>query len=506
MKRHSLFFGVDSYTGDSGLRPLRCAVRDAEELARLFGDPNYAGEATAPVVKLDRSHDEAKSDVGEFLRKSELDPRKDLIHLHFSGHGALDDNGRFYLCFQDSRLDDLTFTAVAYRDLEAWLDARLVKRALVTLDCCYAGAAFNKAKAGGLAELSKLERKLEPDAAGARGWYVISAGGETELAMEGEDLSLFTRHLIEGVRSGAADSDGKGYVTAGDLHAYVRTSLAQETVGQRPMISGTSDGPLTVALNPIALRKRIEDEEERKRIAAAKHIAEFRIRVRDALYERIRDRTFTAKFAGQVEDFIEGGGSDLLSGPRYDLICRFLDGSLYATEFRDAWASTLNQIPPEMPPILPDDPKGGQAKDRTYFVLSICLMAAWFAIYLFSFAIGRNVFGIDDYAYLNSGFSGIISAGASYFIFEKHSRHGELLWNKANAFLVFAFLVGFLFFLILENVEELVGLQTSGGAEEGGYQLIHLLGYTFEVGSILFVGCAAIAVARAGFRRWSPPT
>jgi len=173
MMRHSLFFGIDKYSAESGMQKLKCAVRDAKELSSLFSDETFSGKATKPLVKTDRTFEEAKRDINAFLSGPTVNHRKDLFHLHFSGHGALDDNGNFYLCFRDTRLDNLVFSGIAYSDIEKWLEGFNVRRALITLDCCYSGAAFKRVRAGGPAGLS--DRTLEADA--ARRWDATERTG-----------------------------------------------------------------------------------------------------------------------------------------------------------------------------------------------------------------------------------------------------------------------------------------------------------------------------------------
>jgi uncharacterized caspase-like protein len=361
MKRHSLFFGVDAYA-DGGLRPLRCAVRDAEALAALFADADYAGEATPPVVRTNRTHDEAKRDVREFLRAGGVDPRHDLIHLHFSGHGARDDNGVFYLCFRDAVLDDLAFTAVRIAEVKDWLEARNVQRVLLTLDCCYSGAAIDQFRAGIAPDLSALTRSLPPDAAGARGWCIISAGGETELAKEGDSLSLFTRHLIEGIRTGAADADGKGWVTVADLHAHVRGALACETAGQKPLIGGQSDGPLVVALNPEARRRRAEAEAQAAARAAEDTLDAFRRRARTAFAPRFADDTFDGAFHKEFEDWLAALRPGDPAEPRYQAVVAFADRRLTVNRFLDRWhvPAPVREAPrsPSFAPPAADAPAG----------------------------------------------------------------------------------------------------------------------------------------------------
>jgi hypothetical protein len=95
---------------------------------------------------------------------------------------------------------------------------------------------------------------------------VITASGEIQYALEGDSVdkiaepSLFTRHVIEGIGTGAADLDGDGQITSDELYRYVLTQMGVGTDSagnnllrrQRPQRWVFKlDGPdLVVALNP----------------------------------------------------------------------------------------------------------------------------------------------------------------------------------------------------------------------------------------------------------------
>ncbi|HZM76993.1 MAG TPA: P-loop NTPase fold protein [Candidatus Limnocylindrales bacterium] len=74
-----------------------------------------------------------------------------------------------------------------------------------------------------------------------RGRVVITSSRAAEFAYEveadaadGDRSSAFTAAMVEGLRTGAADLDGDGLISATDLYAYVRERLSRRNVPQNP--------------------------------------------------------------------------------------------------------------------------------------------------------------------------------------------------------------------------------------------------------------------------------
>jgi len=92
------------------------------------------------------------------------------------------------------------------------------------------------------------------------GTAVITASNAIQYALEaGSDSidqiaepSLFSRHIINGLRSGQADIDDDGQVSLDDLFQYVSGQVRGETTSQQPQrwYFGL-DGQLVIATNPL---------------------------------------------------------------------------------------------------------------------------------------------------------------------------------------------------------------------------------------------------------------
>jgi hypothetical protein len=132
--------------------------------------------------------------------------------------------------------------------LKEHVDRSLARRIVLLLDCCYSGAFARgmKAKSG---ERIDLEGQLD-----GRGSVVLTASTSTQEAFEdGEPTgggagSIFTDAVIEGLDSGAADTDGDGEISIRELYDYVHYRVSERQPEQTPTISEFHvEGDLVVA-------------------------------------------------------------------------------------------------------------------------------------------------------------------------------------------------------------------------------------------------------------------
>ena len=183
----------------------------------------------------ERDMAEVLGEVEDFLSSARRD---DMVLLYYSGHGTLDQTGEFYLCARDTRVDRLRSTAVKASDVSEMIAQSAARSTIVLLDCCHSG----RFKAATAAAQDRLA---------GRGRFVITSSRGTELANDTDAVnraSLFTHHLVEGLRHGALDGDGDGIVDLSELYDYVHGELG---TGGKPVPQKRFEGDGDV---PIALR------------------------------------------------------------------------------------------------------------------------------------------------------------------------------------------------------------------------------------------------------------
>jgi Caspase domain len=224
-----LLIATSDYS-DPTLRQLRAPGRDAGDLAEVLGAPQIGGFTVQKLIN--GRHAELLEAIEEFCADRRPD---DQLLIYLSCHGVLDDRGRLYYAASDTRRPRTAATAVA----ATWLNERLedcrARSQIVILDCCHSGAFAAAAK--GEAELA-LEQRFEPK---GRGRVVLTASRGTEYSFEhGEPSgrgvqSVFTRAIVDGLRTGAADRDKDGLISVTDVYQYaydtVRAAEPRQTPG-----------------------------------------------------------------------------------------------------------------------------------------------------------------------------------------------------------------------------------------------------------------------------------
>lgn len=301
MARHGLLIGVQDYTGDGGMTPLSCPRADVDLMARLLQDPDCTEDVYSVMPLLDPTYGEARQGLVAFF---DVIKRNDVVLIYFSGHGLRDDSGALYLCMKDSHGDRLDLTALSFDRLTRNLQSRNLRRVLIILDCCYSGAA-------GLKD-SVRSKLFEPERVNGdgTGLFVLSSSGQAETSKEGEEYSIFTEVLVEGVRSGAADSDGDGKISVAEIAEYVSHEVPRRGTHQRPQVSTkAASGTFVVAVNGAR-------RSAASRAADATVAAEWMTAGRDRLLDARRDRDVTLEFLHKVETWIDAHAAPDMMDPR----------------------------------------------------------------------------------------------------------------------------------------------------------------------------------------------
>ncbi|WP_020392312.1 caspase, EACC1-associated type [Kribbella catacumbae] len=242
-RRLALLIATYEYE-DTGLRRLTTPAHDAEALATVLEDPEIAGFEVRTLVNAP-THEVGEA-IAEFYGESRRD---DLTLLYFTGHGLKDDNGRLHLAMSNTKRDRLRFTALSAQLVDEAMADSLSRQKILILDCCYSGSYETQQFAKSDSAVHTLEKL------GGRGRTVLTASDSTQYAFEGSTIhgeaaqSVFTRHLVDGLRDGTADLDGDGDITVDELYNFVYDRVTAEQPNQRPKKLDQVEGRTIIAAN-----------------------------------------------------------------------------------------------------------------------------------------------------------------------------------------------------------------------------------------------------------------
>ncbi len=244
---------------DPLLRGLVAPSQDAESLGAVLRDPAI-GNFEVTILANEPSY-RISEQVESFFGDCERD---DLRVFYFSGHGITDDDGQLYYAAPNTRHNRLRSTAVAASWVNDLMNQCRSRRQVMLLDCCHSGA-FARTKAAGPVNVGKYFTGNNPEE--GRGKFILTASDAFQYSFEGDAVegtgvqSVFTEALVEGLRSGAADSDGDGQITLDELYSYVYKRVRERAAQQTPRKWASDvEGTFVIAANPIPLETPLPDD------------------------------------------------------------------------------------------------------------------------------------------------------------------------------------------------------------------------------------------------------
>ncbi|MFF1682306.1 chaperonin GroEL [Streptomyces sp. NPDC058256] len=232
-RRRALLIATADYE-DPRWNPLEAPLRDAEELGSVLEDPAIGRYEVTKV--LNQQAHLIQRELLRFFAAARLD---DELLVYFSCHGIKDyDEALFFAGSNtDKERELLESCSVPAEFVSRHLQRCSARRKVLLLDCCFSGAFRPGAKGG--------DPTIDfGDPFNGSGSVVISATDETQLAFELApesnsglpSLSVFTSTVVGGLRTGEADMDGDGLVSAEDLYKYVTNVMHTVGAGQTPKL------------------------------------------------------------------------------------------------------------------------------------------------------------------------------------------------------------------------------------------------------------------------------
>lgn len=256
----AVIVGISTFK-DSNINLHFCA-KDAQDFYDfLVKEKNFAPDHVQLLTDSSATRANILSLLGNKWLPRVAEP-DDLVVIYFSSHGSpssLDVGGVNYLVAYDTDVNDLYATGIAMQDLSRIIKERVhCERVMLLLDACHSGVAAPSSK--GLIKSSNVN--VDSIVQGT-GQLVLSSSSPEQRSWESKRYqgSVFTRHLIEGLRR-------NGMMTKlGAAFAYLNEEVQREVlrdrgVLQNPIMKSKWEGDdLIIGVKPAAPSRAITDFE-----------------------------------------------------------------------------------------------------------------------------------------------------------------------------------------------------------------------------------------------------
>lgn len=210
--------GVESYSDIPALPGARDDAQDFADLARrTLGVPSNH-------IKVALDAEATKATIQSLVTWArDSAPLDGRIYFYFSGHGAPDPaTGARYILPSDGDPKLLTDAALSESAVLAELSSGKAKDVLAILDSCFSGGSVLPPGA------QPLTRLLDTDAPGRVAMFTGASGPEASGPSANASAGAFTKYLVQGLGTGAADIDGDGQITLQELYQWVSPRVARE--------------------------------------------------------------------------------------------------------------------------------------------------------------------------------------------------------------------------------------------------------------------------------------
>ena len=253
--------GIDDYVA---WRKLHNAVSDAKGMRTLFVERLGFRELLPPLLDAAATLQTITSLLQDEL-STKLEPDDSLV-LFFAGHGHTESSQigsktvkTGYLIPFEARLpQEHKFST--YIKLDSFLRdvARLPARhVLVILDACYSGFAL-----GETVQVLRSHERYSDDLSRRLSRRVITSAMDDQPALDNGPIaghSLFTGTLVEGIDSGEADGENKGFVTSSELALFVQMRVGSASQSKQTPDFGSFElddrGELVISLRGETFNK-----------------------------------------------------------------------------------------------------------------------------------------------------------------------------------------------------------------------------------------------------------
>ncbi|MDV3222450.1 caspase family protein [Intrasporangium sp.] len=250
---HALIIGIADYEHVPKLPPT--VLDDARDIRDVLVDPQHCGYPPEQVRLLLDGEATREAILGGLAQLSDDSDPESSVLVYVSSHGGRvqsgPDAGEYLIPVDTVPGEGFARTAISGDELTQALRAIPARKVLVVFDCCHSGGIGQPKDATGTAEpvfKAGLSDDYYERLAAGRGRAILSSSRDTEFSyvLPGAQNSLFTQHLLTGLRGGIASEDG--LIRVFDLFEYVQPRVTHDRRDQHPIFKADLEENFPVAL------------------------------------------------------------------------------------------------------------------------------------------------------------------------------------------------------------------------------------------------------------------
>ncbi len=219
---YAIVIGIEKYS--ASLPPPTGARSDAQRFSELA---RASLGLSADHVQTLFDEQATKGSIERALASAQASvPSGGRIYFYFSGHGAPDASaGTPYIVPTDGDPQFLDATAIPMKEVLTKLGQSKAREVLAIVDSCFSGAGGRSVLPPGARPIVRVKEEAAP---AQLALFSASSGSEISGPTSSGDGGLFTQFVLQGLGTGAADMNGDGQVSLGELSQWVAPRVSRE--------------------------------------------------------------------------------------------------------------------------------------------------------------------------------------------------------------------------------------------------------------------------------------
>jgi len=249
---HALVIGIANYQ-TINLLP-QTVLKDAKDIYGVLVNPNYCGYKTENVKLLldqEATGDAIRQALSDLAAHSDQDSN---VFFYLSSHGGRLDSGphagEYILPVDVDYAGDsqIAQTAISGADFTEALRAIPARKVTILFDCCHSGGIGQPKDATAPTMKGGLSSQYYEQLKQGRGRAILASSRPDELSwvLPGAENSLFTKHLLGGLKGGIASQDGM--IRIFDLFEYLQPKVTIDQPNQHPIFKAEIEENFAVSL------------------------------------------------------------------------------------------------------------------------------------------------------------------------------------------------------------------------------------------------------------------